>query len=71
MFIKTKGFLIYRPIKYCVTSVTLKLLKHDVSNHSINVKVLLLVDYFHVPDHHLWQVIPTTKYAAEADIDVL
>lgn len=40
------------------------------SNHSINVNVFLL-DYFHVPDHHLWQAIPTTGCAAEADIYVL
>lgn len=40
------------------------------SNHSINVNVFLL-DYFHDPDHHRWQAIPTTGCAAEADIYVL
>lgn len=68
MFIITKDFLIYRPIKYCVTSMILKLFKRDASIKSkYKFKYILLVNYFHVPDHHLWQAIPTRRCTAEAD----
>lgn len=51
-----------------MTSIILKLFKHDeVSNHSVNLNIFLLVNYFHGPDD-LWQAIPMKRCAAEADI---
>lgn len=39
----------------------------QVLNHSINLNIFLLVNYFHVPDDHLWQAIPTRRCTAETD----
>lgn len=40
----------------------------QVLNQSINLNTyILLVNYFYVPDHHLWQAIPTRRCTAEAD----
>lgn len=50
MFIKTKDFLIYRPIKYCVTSMTLKLFKHDASIKSqYKFKYIFVIKLFSGP----------------------
>lgn len=68
MFIKTNDFLIYRPIKYCVTSMILKPFKHNASVKSQHkFKYLLLVNYFHVSDHHHWQATRTRRCTAEVD----
>lgn len=37
-----------------------------VSNHSINLKVFLLVDYFHVPDPHLRQATSPATWCTPA-----
>lgn len=67
MFVKTTEFLILRPIKYCVTSIIHKLLKHDAdAKAQYNLNIFSLANYFHIPDHQLWQAIPSESCTLEA-----